>query len=259
MKARSLLLWGLAVFLVTALLHLPAGWLHRAASPALAPSGVQLGAVSGTLSQGTLGQVLVRGQLLTRDLHWDLHALQLLLGRASVHVAGGGDGVLIDGTVYALPSGALGVSDLRLGAPARSVLVAAGQGLFPVEGQLGAQIEHLRLREGWPQSAQGTLTVRGLGWKLGREVVVLGDYEARVEDDTDGLKASLRSLAGPLEASGEVRTRSDRSYELRLQMRPRPDAPPMVVNLVRNLGQPDAQGWYHLSRRGQVPSSGAAR
>ena len=96
------------------------------------------------------------------------------------------------------------------------------------------------------------MTVRGLGWKLGRESVLLGDYAATLDNETGGVKAEIATLSGVLEISGKARLGDDRSYEVDLQMRPKPNAPPMVPNLVRTLGAPDSQGWYHVRRRGQL-------
>jgi hypothetical protein len=100
--------------------------------------------------------------------------------------------------------------------------------------------------------ADGTLAAHGLVWKLGREPVPLGDYEAVLEDVTGGVKATIRTVSGPLEVTGDALVSNDRSWELNLQMRPKPDAPPILPNLVRSIGQPDPQGYYHLRRKGTM-------
>lgn len=252
MKKSHLIGVGLAVFLLTALLQWPASRMHGLLANGLHQSGLQLQGLSGTLSAGRVAQISVKGQGVVQDLAWTLQAWRLLLGRASLQLTGGGDGSLIDGTVYVVPSGTLTLSEFQITTALKSALAAAGQTLLPVQGQLVADIGTLRLRDNWPTRAEGLLTVRGLGWKLGREPVLLGDYEAVIENETAGIKATVRTLAGSLEISGEARASEDRSYELHLQMRPKADAPPLAINLVRNLGQPDNQGWYHLRRRGQL-------
>lgn len=248
---------GLAVFLITVLLQWPASRLHGLLASSLNQSGLQLQGLSGTVSAGRVAQISVKGQAVVRDLGWTLQAWRLLLGRASLHLNGGSDGTLVDGTLYVVPSGTLTLSEFQIATALRSALAAAGQANLPVEGQLVADISTLKLREGWPTRAEGLITVRGLGWKLGREPVLLGDYEALIENETAGIKATVRTLAGSLEVSGEARASDDRSYELHLQMRPKAEAPPLVINLVRNLGQPDNQGWYHLRRRGQLAATPA--
>ena len=67
--------------------------------------------------------------------------------------------------------------------------------------------------------------------------------------------ANLKSLEGPgWELEGVARQRHDRSHDIDLRMRPRADAPPIIRNPSLNgLGQPDANGWYHLKRQGRMP------
>lgn len=260
MKRRHLILLGLLVFLCTALLRAPAATVYAWLAPRFAAAPLRFEGLSGTLAQGRAAQLSVQGRPAVSGLGWTFQPLRLLLGRASFKLASGGgtDAALLDGTAYLVPSGTLTLADFRLAAPLRTLFAAAGQPFVPVEGQAGSEIERIKLRANWPVSAQGTVTVRGLAWKLGREPVPLGDYEARFEDETAGIKATIRSLGGALEVAGEGRVGQDRSYELHLRMKPRPNAPPLVPNLVRSLGQPDNQGWYHLRRSGQAPAPAAA-
>lgn len=257
MKRRNLILLGLAVFLITAILRAPVATVYAWVSPRLADPALELEGLSGTVSQGRAAQVVYLGRPSMRDLDWSFQPLRLLIGRASFRLNGRSEGVVLDGTVYTVPSGTLTLSDFRLAAPLKAVLAAAGQAFVPMEGQAGADIDSLKLRNNWPVSADGTISVRSLAWKLGREPVPLGDYEARLENETAGIKATIRSLGGALEVAGEGRIGNDRSYELNLRMKPRPDAPPLVPNLVKSLGQPDNQGWYHLRRTGQAPAPAA--
>lgn len=250
MSRRRLIGLGAAVFVVSAVLLAPADRLQAWFLPDDAAWRAQ--GLSGTLSQGRVAQLDAQGRPLLRNLDWTLQTWQLLLGRASFRLAGGADGMLIDGTASIVPSGTVTLSDFRLASPLTQFLHAAGQGMLPVEGTLGTELRTLKLRQSWPEQAEGTLNVRGLGWKLGREAVLLGDYEARLENETAGIKLSVTTSAGALIVNGEGRLGQDRSYDLDLKMRPQPDAPPMVTNLVRNLGAPDSQGWYHLRRRGQL-------
>lgn len=252
MRRRTLVLIGLLVFGFTLVMQTPAVQLYRLVAPRLAASGVALVGLDGTLSAGRVAQVERLAQPLLRDVTWTLNRLQLLMGRASFDLQGGRDGTLIQGTAFVVPSGTLHLRNLRLVTPLKDGAAALGFGFLPVDGQASVDLERLALRQGWPQQAQGRIALRGLSWKLGREPVLFGDYEALIETETAGLKATVRHTAGTLEVSGDARLALDGRYELNLQMRPRPDAPPMVANLVRNLGQPDAQGWFHVRRSGQA-------
>lgn len=251
MKSRlALILFGIGVFLVAAVLYAPMDRLYGWIAPRLAASPAALHGVGGTLKDGHATRLDWNRQPVLNDLAWQLRPLYLLLGRASFDLSGGGQGTLVAGRVSAVPSGTLTVSGLQFTAPLEILLRLIGDAQLPVQGQAGLQMDHLRIRRQWPDRATGTLTVRGLGWKLGRDPVILGDYQAVVDNETAGIRAQFSTLAGVLDVTGEARLMHDRRYELNLQMRPKPDAPPLVPNLIRNLGQPDAQGWYHLRRQG---------
>jgi general secretion pathway protein N len=256
-KRSTLLVVGVAVFLVSLALRAPAVQLQRLLGEPLARAGLQFQGVEGSLSAGRAARIDLLGHPLVHDLGWNLRAAHLLLGRASFALAGGRDGTLVDGVAFVVPSGTLTLRDFRLASPLKGVLAAAGYGFLPVEGDVRLDLSSMKLRERWPRQAQGTLSVRGLGWKLGREAVRLGDYAATLDNETGGVKADITTLGGALEVTGKARLGDDRSYEVHLQMRPRPDAPPMVPNLVRNLGAPDAQGWYHLRRNGRLGTPAA--
>jgi len=256
-KRSSLVILGVLVFAGTLLFNAPAARLYGWMAGSLTASGVQIQGVEGTLSSGQAAEIGVQGRPLVRDLAWTLRKLPLLLGRASFALSGGRDGQLVDGIASVVPSGTLTLSDFKLVTPLKDGLSAAGYPGMPVEGQLGLDLGVLKLRKNWPEKALGTLTLKGLGWKLGREPVLLGDYEAVLDNETAGVKADIRSLTGTLEVTGQARFGNDRSYEMNLQMRPKPGAPPMVGNLVANLGQPDTQGWYHLRRQGRLETAAA--
>lgn len=252
MKRSHLLLIGVVVFLLSAVMQAPAATVYGWLAPRMADSPLQLSGLSGTISHGRAAQVSYGGQPAIGNLGWQFEPLQLLLGRASLRLSGGDQGSLIDGRIYALASGTVVLSDFRLSAPVRALLTAVGQAFVPVEGTALIDLSKFELRQGWPHSAAGTLTVRGLAWKLGRDPVALGDYEALLENQTGGIRTTLRSLGGALELQGEGSAGHDRRYAIELRMKPNPNAPPLVRNLVQNLGAPDREGWHKLLRSGEV-------
>lgn len=254
MKRRHLLIIGILVFLCSAVLQAPAATVYGWLAPDAAHASLQLTGISGTVCKGRAAQLSLGGQPAIGNMGWQFQPLQLLLGRASLRLSGGDQGTLLDGTVFALPSGTVVVSDFRLNGPVKALLTALGQAFVPVEGTAAIDLSELRLRQAWPQSAAGSLTIRGLAWKLGRDPVPLGDFEALFENETGGIRATLRSLDGALELQGEGSVGQDRRYAMELRMKPKPDAPPLVNNLVKNLGAPDRQGWYRLLRNGEVPA-----
>ncbi len=248
MKPVWLVLLGLLSFLLSALFAAPVDRLHAWLVPD--QSQVRAFGLSGTVSSGSTALIQARNKPVLKEISWELQKLHLLLGRASFDVSGGADGMLLDGSVSAVPSGAVSLKDFRLSSPLGALAASAGFAFVPAIGAIGADIQHLKLRDQWPVSADGVVTAHKLSWKLGRDPILLGDYTARLENETGGIRADISTLSGPLEVTGDAHVNHDRSWELNLKMKPRPDAEAMVGNLVRNMGQPDTQGWYHLKRRG---------
>lgn len=249
MKTRWLVIAGVLVFLYTLVLHAPLALLHARFRPANAP--VELVGVAGTLGQGSAAGLLLRGQTAVRDLQWRFRPGQLLLARAAFDVSAAGDGLLLDGRLALLPNGGVDLSDLRISGPLQPLL-AATRLFLPLDGALGLELDTLQLRDGFLRRAQGRLALSGLAWKLGQDPLALGDFEAQIAPRGESLSAQIRSLSGPLEVSGEAELKPDRSYDLHLQLRAKADAPSPLVNMLRSLGQPDNQAFYHLRRRGQL-------
>lgn len=249
MSRRRLLALGLLVFLVMLVWRAPAATVYGWVAPAQA--AVTISGLSGTVAAGKAQALSVRNQTVLHGVEWRLKPLWLLLGRPAVGIRSG-EGLLIDGEVQLRPLGDVVFSDFRLNGPLKPLLAVAGQAFLPVDAQLGANIAQLRLDDGFPRSASGSLNVQGLAWKLGPEPVLLGDYEAQAVDENGNIVVSIRSLAGALDVSGGAHLNGDRSWDLHLQLRAKAGAPPAIVNLLPSLGQPDTQGFYHLRRQGTL-------
>lgn len=260
MKPRHLLIAGVLAFVVALFVQAPAatlyGWI-AGSSPTLP---VRLYGIEGSVFSGRAQRAMRGTQPLLDDLSWRLQPWTLPLGRATYHLRTDEPPLLVDGKL-AVGLGGPRVSDLKANAELRTLAAAAGQAFVPLAGQVGLELEQLRLRDGWPAAAEGRVQLIGLSWALGREPVPLGDYELALSTEDGEIVAAVSTLAGVLEASGSGRVKPDRSYELSLQLRPRADAPPLVANLLRPLGRPDAQGYYRLQRSGRAgaPAAPAAQ
>lgn len=251
MSLRTSLLIGLAAFLGFLVWHLPATHLYAGSLPKEGTAALQLHGLSGALGEGRASGLSLRQQPVLGGLHWQLRPLSLLLGRLSADVEAA-DPILTAGVSVGL--GGLRVRDLRLNGNLRPLLAAAGQPFLPLDGQVGLDFGALRIRGGWPTAAEGRIELRQLHYTLARDPVLLGDYTASVQPEGDDLVLLVQTQGGALEVNGDGRIKPDRHYELHLQLKARPGAPPMVQNLLRSLGDPDAQGYYHLRRQGQAPA-----
>lgn len=255
MRLSLLLSIGLLSFVAGLIVHAPAATLYGWFAPADSP--VVVAGLSGTPLQGEAASLRYQQRPALSSLRWRLQPASLLRGRLAYHLQSLDPRLSLDG--YAATGfGGAHLNDFKLGSGLREVLAIAGQAFLPVDGQAMLDLSQLHLRDGWPQDAKGTLRLANLAWTLARDPVVLGDFEASFDREQDDLVALVRTVSGPLDVNGDARLRADRRYSMHLQVRPKPDAPPMVQNLVRSIGPVDAQGYFHIRYEGQVPAPAPA-
>ncbi|MGH8456319.1 MAG: type II secretion system protein N [Stenotrophobium sp.] len=252
MKRRTYTLIGVAVFVCALLAYAPAATLYGWLAPKNNPADVELYGVQGTVAQGQLSGVFIKGHPALAKLRWQLNPWWLLLARASFHVQGGGEQAVLDGHVSFAPFNGIRLSDLRAAMKVKPLLTAIGQPYLPLDGQAALDLKSLKLRNNQLRSADGRVTIHGLAWTLAKDPLPLGDYEAVVTTEASDVIAKINSTSGPLELSGTAKLSQDQSYEILAQFKPKADAPPLVVNLVSSSGAPDAQGWYHFTLHGKL-------
>jgi hypothetical protein len=252
MKKRWLILAGGLVFLYTLIMHAPVAVLVGHLRPET--SRIDLIGPSGTLKSGTAAAVALDGRPIARNLSWTLRALPLLIARASFDVAASGDGLIIEGRASATPLGRIGLHDLRASGAIKPL--AAALGLFaPLDGQLGLDAQAISISAGIPTEATGTITVNRLLWTLGRDPMPVGDFQAQIQTVDGKITATVTTLDGPLDVSGEGELDAQGRYQFHLQMRPKADAPPPLANMIRTLGAPDTQGYNHVRYSGTLPTA----
>lgn len=254
MKRRWLIVLAGLACLATLVLHAPAAVVY---APIIAGSGknnsgqVRLYGTHGTLSHGGFAALELGGRSVLTDVRWDLNPAWLALLRVSADLEARGETELTLKISRAL-FGRLRLSDVDGVASIKSLLGVVGQPRLPVAGQVRLAVDSLQFVAGQPVHVEGTAGIQGLTWTLAREPLLLGDFSATLSTDSKGILAALSSGPGPLELTGEARLAENRSYELHLQIKPRATASAQLQSLIRSLGQPDGQGWYHIRRQGTL-------
>lgn len=257
MKRSNLILIGVLVFAWTVLIHAPAadlyGW--------FAPKGaaVQLYGLDGNLGEGRAQALGLNGRPVLQSLHWQFQPWWLPLLRAAFHVSGGGSDLDIDGRV-SLVFGGVNLANTKVTGGLKALLGVAGFPFLPVDGQARLDLDSLKLRQGFPQSASGNLEMHGLSFAMGKSPLALGDFKAVISTErpttgttgVDTIKLVISTLSGPLDASGEVHLQVDRNYDYDLQVKAKDGADPALRNMLQTLGQPDVSGYYHMRNRGKL-------
>lgn len=250
MKRRWLVVLALLSFLVTLVLHAPAATVY-AWGRGGATGGTALHGVHGTVADGGFAALTVNNRPVLGQTRWTLHPAWLALLRLSADVEAGGDTVIRLNVSRGL-LGTLRLADLNAAGNVKSLMASLGQPGLPLDGQARLDFPLVRLDDGLPVEARGSAQLENLAWTLAREPLPLGSFVADVSTSDKGVTVDLTAGPGPLELTGAATLAPDRAYDMHLQLRPRPQAPQQLLTLLRSLGEPDAQGWYHLRRNGAL-------
>jgi hypothetical protein len=252
MKLRPSLILGAVALLCGLFIYAPAASLYRWTLPSNDTSGLEYYGIQGTLASGDVAAVNIKGRTILSDVHWSFKPLWLLVAQRAFEITGGGDQAALKGTLRIGPTGATTLSGLHATMGLKTLLAAVGQLFLPLEGQVELDLDSLKLKDNQIKSAEGNAQVRGLAWTLAKDPLGLGDFEATSTTEGDAVTVTIKSVAGPLDASGEIKLNSDQTYQINLQYRPKPQADAVLRNLISSAGQPDAQGWTHYRAQGRL-------
>lgn len=250
MKTRTLVLAGLLSFVGFVLVSAPIATLWPRVADRL--PALNLSGLSGSVFDGEAAAASVGGRVIGRPLQWSFSPWSLVSARLGYRVAGTLDGLVYEGRVAKSLSGATVVEALQASGSLRGLLALTGDVGLPVDGDVTVDVDTLKLVDGFPQRATATINLGGLRMRFGPQPQSLGDFALDVKTEADVIVARVSPTAGPLDVGGELRLMADRSYEVDLKVKAKPDAPPEVQNLVRTLGQADTDGYFRIKQRAQL-------
>ncbi|HUI63115.1 MAG TPA: type II secretion system protein N [Steroidobacteraceae bacterium] len=236
---RTMVLIVLAVLAFAAILiaRLPASWVIPSAS-----AEVGCAEAAGTIWNGNCIGLTAERQALG-DLSWELHPVRLLAAR-------------IDGDIVLThPAGSIrGSVEIGFGKLVTARNVRANLTIDPrlipqlppslrdLRGTLNADIVLLRLQANSIRTLAGTLEVHDLQAGAGNAIEQYGSYSLSFPGGGGAPVGQLRDLGGPLAVEGSVRLIPGPGFDLQGLVAARPTASPQLVNEIRFLGSPDAQG-----------------
>ncbi len=223
---------AVVVFGAIIIARLPATWVVPDAS-----TGNGCAAVDGSIWSGLCTGLTIERQSIG-DLTWEVHALRLLSGKLNADVvltlpAGSAHGNLEVGLDRSLTARNV-KADLPIDPALNPAIPPDLRGTFHAD-VASLQVEHHRVK-----SIQGRLEVHDVVQGTGDAAFRAGSYSV---DFTGGnTTGRLRDLGGPLEVDGALKLTPEPGYDVRGQVRARNTAPPSLVEELRYLGSPDAQG-----------------
>jgi general secretion pathway protein N len=240
---------GILAYLIFALFTLPAASvLARFESAGLRTAGVE-----GSLWKGTAQVVQFQGANLGMA-SWNVQVLRLFTGRLSADVQLSRDDRFAQLQVSLRPSGRVELSKVTASMPLSALPANLMGGGWA--GSLNLTFSELQLQDGWPISGTGVAEVVNLVGPVNRPAP-LGGYQVEFPAPNappvaDALIGSLSDTGGPLEVTGTVQLKRDRSYLIKGLVATRPDAPRDISNTLQFLGAPDAKGRREFSLEGTM-------
>jgi general secretion pathway protein N len=239
---------GIGAFILFALATFPASVVLSR----LDSAGIGAAGVSGSIWNGR-AQVLQVGGAAIGSVEWKLHVLPLFTGRANADVKV----ARADGFANTQLSAGLGGNLTFKGLTASLPLSALPPNVIPGgwTGTLNAKVSRLSLEDGWPTEVDGMLDLVDITGPAQRPANV-GSYRVVFDpaaSTPEMLQGALSDAGdGPLQISGTVQLKNDRSYAVDALLATRPNAPRSLTNSLQYLGPPDEQGRRQFSMAGTM-------
>jgi general secretion pathway protein N len=220
----------------------------------LEPYGIAAVSTSGTVWDGQARGVRADKTSLG-DLDWQLAPGRLLAGKVAGRFALERPGAHARGEAELGLGGRLELQRVNFLLPIAALHdLGAPQGW---RGDVSGSFDSLTIENRWLADATGTLEVSRLFGPL-RDPVAMGSYRVvlpapAATDSPDALVGALEDLDdGPLAVSGTITLQPDRTYLIEGLVAARAGAPQNIVDSLRFLGAPDAQGRRPFSIAGSL-------
>jgi general secretion pathway protein N len=235
-----LIVFGALVFVGIIIARLPASWVMPGPK-----SGLACVEIDGSIWNGTCMGLTFQQQPVG-DLSWELHAMRLLAGKINADIEVTRLVGSIKGNVESGFDKKIVARDLIVDLPIDQELAGAlPPNLRGLRGKINAQLPLLRVDGQVVKAIQGNVEIDDLTdgaqqW---------GSYVVEFPPPTAGIPVGqLRDLgSGPLAVEGSLKLTPAPGFDLQGLVAARPSAPADLVQNLRFLGSPDAQGRRQFS------------
>jgi general secretion pathway protein N len=239
-----LLLAGILTLLVGLLILFPA----RVAYNWVAPAGIKLSGLSGTVWSGSAAEISAAG-VYARDLQWRMKPLALFTGRVAYAFKASPTSGFVDGNVAVGLGGAIILTDLNGALSLQSIEQVLG--IPGIRGDVSIRIESLHLIDGFPVSASGVLEVANLrAPRIDRSSI--GGYRAELFTQESGVGASIEDTDGVIDVAGSLQLSADRSYQFVAQLAAKEGTSAGIRQQLQFLGSANDRGQHELRLEGRL-------
>jgi hypothetical protein len=254
MKRSTLILIGVASYLIFVIIQTPAIILHQLVAEDN-PAGIKLGRLQGTLWQGKADAVQIQNHKLT-DLQWSFSGWQLLLGRLAAAVEAQYQQQPITTDLSLSVSGTLALHNTHAVIDAGLVGDLIQMPIGQLNGSIELQLEHVELAQGTVPLASGIISWRQASITVA-ETASLGDVKIRLgESDAAPLIAIISNAGGDIKLDGDASVTASGDYKLLLNMLPSAGANRNIRNSLKLFAKPKANGGFEIDTSGNLEQLG---
>jgi len=253
MRILWLCLVGLLSWLVATVVLFPAAPVVDRIRPQLGP--VALEGVNGKLYNGVVDRVRSTDDLLPlefRNVAWTLAPGTLLSGGAGANLQFDGYGGGGTGQVLRRWNGDIVVRDFDFTAQAKALEPLLPVPIASFAGELSGHFDTVALANNVLKSMSGTLTWDNAALET-PVPTALGKVDIVIEPENEQSHVvTLSAVGGDVTMDGSVSIALNGDFSADVLFTPAADAPPAVVNGLRQMGRADSSGRVRFQRQGNV-------
>lgn len=241
---KTLLIVGLLTFVAAFIMNFPA----RVAYNWFAPPALQLSGLEGTVWSGSAAEVAAAG-LYLREFKWRLRPLRLVTGKVAASIQASPSSGFVEADIAAGLGGNVTLSNINASLPLRdfaTLLRVPG-----LSGNASLQFERLRIRDGLPIAADGTLAVADLVAPM-VDPASIGGYRAEFFTDDNAVVASIEDVNGVFDLAGSLTVSADRKYQFIGKVAATDGTSEKLRRQLRFLGSPNDRGQHDIRLEGQL-------
>jgi general secretion pathway protein N len=214
----------------------------------LAPPQVALNGISGTVWNGSAQEATADG-LYLRNLSWRFRPMDLFTGKIGLALDSNFVAGSINGNFAFGFGGSIRATDFRATLPLDAIQSVAA--LAGARGTLTADFEELRISDGLPVVANGSVEVAGLTLPLVHRDPI-GGFRAELFTQDAGISASIEDTAAVIDLAGSLQLTADGKYEFHAQLSPVDSTPTAIREQLRFLGSANDRGQHEIRLEGRL-------
>lgn len=242
--AKRLLIIGLVTFVVGVIVTFPA----RVAYHWLAPTGVQLAGIEGSIWAGSARELVVAG-IYVQEVEWRLRPLSLFTGKLGLRVEAAPPSGFLGSDLALTFGGNVIVSDLKASLPLQ--MFADSLNMPGLAGNSSLEFDRLRVDNGLLAEANGTIAVAALVAPL-IDPSPIGAFRMEFVNNESGVVASIEDTAGVFDLAGSLTIFADGRYEFRGLVAANDQTTEKLRGQLRFLGSPNERGQHEIRLEGSL-------